>query len=83
MDGPKYGLNQVVSYNGIVYRVKTCHALNWSMSNPYVYGLILAHSTTTHLDSSKLLYVCEQQLSIATEHQSKIWELLYGSIRLR
>ena len=54
MDGPKYGLDQVVSYNGTVYKVKSCHALNWSMTNPYVYGLILAHSSLTYLDSSKL-----------------------------
>lgn len=82
MDSPKYGLDQVVSYNGTVYRVKSCHALNWSLSNPYVYGLILAHSSPTYLDSSKLFYVCEQHLALATEHQCKVWELLYGSIRL-
>ena len=83
MDAPKYGLDQLVSYDNCIYRIKQVHALNWSMKNPFVYGLILAHKSPPNIDGSKLVYVCEQHLTIATEHQCMVWELLYGTTRHR
>jgi hypothetical protein len=78
MQWSKFNIGDSVIYQGLVYKVRSVHALNWSMNNPFVYGLILAHKSSDGC-VSRQVYVCEQQIAEATTQQIQVWELLYGN----
>lgn len=75
---PKYNLEDYVFYDGKVYKITSVHAINWFMSIPFVYGLVLAHTDPKEPYAHKELYVIEQLLNIASNNQIGVWKTLYG-----
>lgn len=76
---PKYSLEELVVYEGVVYKVTRIYALNWSIKAPFVYGLVLAHKDPKEPLEHKEFLVIEGLLKKATQEQIDVWMLLYGS----
>lgn len=78
---PKYNIEEYVLYEGKVYKVTSIHALNWFISIPFVYGLVLAHTKPSEPYAHKELFVREGLLQKASIAQIGIWKTLYGRPR--
>jgi hypothetical protein len=76
---PKYSFDDLVVYEGVVYKVTRVYALNWFMNSPFVYGLVLAHTHPKEPLDHKEFLVIEQLLKKATPEQVNVWMLLYGA----
>lgn len=76
---PKYSLEELVVYEGVVYKVTRIYAINWFMKVPFVYGLVLAHTNPIEPLEHKEFLVIEGLLKKATPEQIDVWMLLYGS----
>lgn len=76
---PKYSLDELVVYEGLVYKITHVYSLNWFMKVPFVYGVVLAHKDVLEPLEHKEFLVIEGLLKKATPEQVNVWMLLYGS----
>lgn len=75
----KLSLDDIIIYEGIVYKINSVHAVNWfSEKTPVLYGLITVNSKEIPEYSGKELYVREELLNHVTRHQLNVWKVLYG-----
>ena len=77
MEG-KYDIGDIVKYNGKLYKIIECHAINWfSEHEPIIYGLILA-GERPKMDRGAELFVRESLIKPLTPKELFTWRLLYG-----
>jgi hypothetical protein len=73
-----YNIGDVVKYQGKIYKITECHAINWFTEHePVVYGLILVGQKPKS-DRGEAVYVRESLLKPLSPKEIITWRLLYG-----